>query len=37
MMLALAKNGPDGTLKIIDQPPVFDPANPEWTIPGKSL
>jgi len=34
MMLALAKNGPDGTLKIIDQPAVFDPANPEWTSPG---
>jgi predicted O-methyltransferase YrrM len=35
MMLALAKNGPDGTLKIIDQPPIFDAENPEWTVAGK--
>jgi predicted O-methyltransferase YrrM len=35
MMLALAKNGPDGTLTIIDQPPIFDPANPAWTVAGK--
>ena len=37
MMLALAKNGPDGTLTIIDQPPIFDPEDPEWTVEGKSL
>jgi len=35
MMLALAKNGPEGTLNIIDNPPVFDPGNPEWTTAGK--
>jgi predicted O-methyltransferase YrrM len=35
MMLALAKNGPEGTLAIIDQPPIFDPENPEWTVEGK--
>lgn len=36
MMLALAKNGPEGTLSIIDNPPIFDPTNPEWTIEGKT-
>lgn len=35
MMLALAKNGPDGTLTIIDQCPVFDPEDPSWTVEGK--
>ena len=35
MMLALAKNGPEGMLTIIDQPPIFDPENPEWTVEGK--
>jgi hypothetical protein len=35
MMLALAKNGPDGTLHVIDLPPVFDPKDPAWTEPGK--
>lgn len=35
MMLALAKNGSDGTLNIIDNPPVFDPSNAEWTREGK--
>ncbi|MBV9062469.1 MAG: class I SAM-dependent methyltransferase [Alphaproteobacteria bacterium] len=35
MMLALAKNGPDGTLSVIDLPPVFDPHDPEWTVAGK--
>lgn len=35
MMLALVRNGPEGTLSIIDNPPVFDPSNPEWTIEGK--
>jgi predicted O-methyltransferase YrrM len=34
MMLALAKNGPDGTLHVIDLPPVFDPNDPAWTEPG---
>jgi predicted O-methyltransferase YrrM len=34
MMLALAKNGPDGTLSVIDLPPVFDPNNPDWTVAG---
>jgi predicted O-methyltransferase YrrM len=36
MMLALAKNGPEGTLSIIDLPFVFDPKNPEWTREGKA-
>ena len=35
MMLALAKNGGEGTLNIIDQPPIFDPQDPEWTVEGK--
>ena len=35
MMLALAKNGPDGTLTIIDQSPIFDPDDPSWTVEGK--
>lgn len=35
MMLALAKNGPDGRLKVIDLPPVFDPSDPLWTVEGK--
>lgn len=35
MMLALAKNGPEGRLSIIDQPAVFDPEDPEWRIEGK--
>jgi predicted O-methyltransferase YrrM len=34
MMLALAKNGPAGTLSIIDMPPVFDPTDPDWTEEG---
>jgi hypothetical protein len=34
-MLALAKNGPEGTLTIIDRPPIFDPEEPEWTVEGK--
>jgi hypothetical protein len=36
MMLALAKNGPDGTLSIIDLPPVFDPNDPNWTKEGEA-
>lgn len=35
MMLALAKNGPEGTLHVIDLPPVFDPKDPAWTVEGK--
>lgn len=35
MMLALAKNGPEGRLKVIDLPPVFDPSDPLWTVEGK--
>jgi predicted O-methyltransferase YrrM len=35
MILALAKNGPDGSLSVIDLPPIFDPSNPDWTIEGK--
>ena len=35
MMLALAKNGPEGTLNIIDLPRIFDPTHPDWTVEGK--
>lgn len=35
MMLALVKNGTQGSLHVIDMPPVFDPKDPGWTIPGK--
>jgi len=35
MMLALAKNGPDGTLHVVDMPPVFDSTDPQWKIKGK--
>jgi predicted O-methyltransferase YrrM len=35
MMLALAKNGPEGTLNVIDLPPVFNPDDPAWTVEGK--
>jgi predicted O-methyltransferase YrrM len=31
MMLALAKNGPDGMLHVIDLPHIFNPADPAWT------
>jgi predicted O-methyltransferase YrrM len=31
IMLALAKNGPEGRLHVIDLPYVFDPADPHWT------
>jgi predicted O-methyltransferase YrrM len=34
MMLALVKNGPEGRLRAIDLPPVFDPADPAWTVAG---
>ena len=33
MMLALAKNGADGRLHVIDLPPVFDPNDAKWTTP----
>lgn len=36
MMLALAKNGPDGTLHVIDIPPVFNPKDPAWTVAGET-
>ncbi|HEV8014456.1 MAG TPA: class I SAM-dependent methyltransferase [Stellaceae bacterium] len=35
MMLGLAKNGPEGRLRVIDLPPVFDPNDPRWTTAGK--
>jgi predicted O-methyltransferase YrrM len=31
MMLALAKNGPEGQLHVIDIPAIFDPNDPAWT------
>jgi len=34
MMLALVKNGPEGRLRVIDLPPVFNPADPAWTVKG---
>ena len=35
MMLALAKNGPDGTLHVVDMPPVFDSKDDAWKIKDK--
>jgi predicted O-methyltransferase YrrM len=35
MMLALAKNGPEGRLHVVDLPPVFDPNDAAWTVKGK--
>src|SRR3990167_2788640 len=35
MMLALAKNGPDGTLHVVDMPPVFDPNDDAWKVKDK--
>jgi predicted O-methyltransferase YrrM len=35
MMLALANNGPDGTLHVIDLPAVFNPNDPAWTVKNK--
>jgi predicted O-methyltransferase YrrM len=32
MTLGLVKNGPEGTLRAIDSPPVFDARDPSWTI-----
>jgi predicted O-methyltransferase YrrM len=34
MMLALAKNGPQGRLHVIDLPAIFDPNEPKWTRAG---
>ncbi len=34
MMLALAKNGLEGSLHVIDLPSVFDPNDPNWTKKG---
>jgi predicted O-methyltransferase YrrM len=34
MMLALAKNGTEGSLHVIDVPAIFDPADPHWTRSG---
>jgi predicted O-methyltransferase YrrM len=34
MMLALAKNGPEGRLHVIDIPAIFDPDDPAWTQKG---
>ena len=34
IMLALAKNGPEGRLHAIDLPHIFDPADPHWTQTG---
>ena len=35
MMLALAKNGPEGTLHVIDLAAVFNPNDPDWTVKDK--
>lgn len=35
MMLALAKNGPEGTLHAIDIPPVFNSNDEAWKVKGK--
>jgi len=35
MMLALAKNGPEGRLHAIDLPHVFDATDTAWTRPGE--
>lgn len=32
MMLALVRNGPEGRLRVIDLPPVFNPDDPAWTV-----
>jgi predicted O-methyltransferase YrrM len=34
IMLALAKNGPEGRLHVIDLPYIFDPTDPHWTQTG---
>ena len=35
MMLGLAKNGAEGSLHVIDLPPVFDSRDPAWRVKGK--
>jgi predicted O-methyltransferase YrrM len=35
MMLGLVKNGGDGSLHVIDLPPVFDSKDAGWTVKGK--
>lgn len=35
MMLALAKNGSDGTLHVVDMPPVYDSTDANWKVEGK--
>jgi predicted O-methyltransferase YrrM len=35
MMLALAKNGADGTLHVVDVPAIFNAADPNWTRSGQ--
>jgi predicted O-methyltransferase YrrM len=35
MMLALAKNGPQGTLHVVDMPAIFNPADANWTKSGQ--
>lgn len=35
MMLGLAKNGSDGSLRAIDLPPIFNACDSSWTIEGK--
>jgi predicted O-methyltransferase YrrM len=35
MMLGLVKNGDEGTLHVIDLPPVFNPKDTAWTVKGK--
>jgi hypothetical protein len=34
-MLGLAKNGPEGSLHVIDLPSIFDVRDPPWTVGGK--
>ena len=35
MMLALAKNGSEGTLHVVDMPAIFNPVDPNWTRSGQ--
>ena len=37
MMLALAKNGPEGRFYAIDLPHIFNPADRAWTKRGEAL
>lgn len=36
MMLALVKNGPDGSLHVIDMPPVFNSNEEVWKVKGRT-